>query len=152
MVTQQLSPEELKAVEQIQKLLNLAAKNTSQAEAASAAAKAQERLSLFAGVQVQVVRLALNHDQVEQYQPPPNPARLSDSRAADYISKYGDSSWELDALEPAVIAQLIRESVLKCRDQVRWDAALALEASHKDTMQLWLDGIGPWGQEEISNG
>jgi hypothetical protein len=75
-----------------------------------------DRLSMFvehdAGKSfVEVRRIALNMDQVEQYTPPPNPAKLSDSRAAGYVDQYGDDSWELDALRPDVIAQLIEDEI-----------------------------------------
>jgi len=60
---------------------------------------------------LEVRRIALNMDQVEQYDPPPNPAKVTDSRAEKYIDEYGDSSWELDALEPSVIVDLISEHI-----------------------------------------
>lgn len=65
-----------------------------------------DRLSLF-GASTEVHRIALNFDQVEQYSPPPNPAKLTDSRAEGYIEKYGAESWELDALDPATLNELI---------------------------------------------
>lgn len=58
----------------------------------------EDRLSQFAGMLVEVRRIALNMDQVELYNPPPNPAKLTDCRATKYIEEYGDESWELDAL------------------------------------------------------
>ena len=86
-----------------------------------------DRLSMFAGVPIQVIRLALNMSQVEQYNPPDNPAKLTDSRAAAYIEQFGDSSWELDALEPIVMRNLIRDAVLQFRDDALWDIALKSE-------------------------
>lgn len=56
-------------------------------------------------------RIALNMDQVEQYDPPPNPAKVTDSRSGPYIAQYGDESWELDALDPATLASLITEHI-----------------------------------------
>ena len=67
-----------------------------------------------------VSRIALNMDQVEQYGPPPNPAKLSDSRARDYVEKWGSDSWELDALEPTVLSELVKEAILDCRDEEPW--------------------------------
>lgn len=75
-----------------------------------------DRLTMFARGRVEVIRVALNLDQVQQYDPPPNPAKLSDSRANDYIDKFGESSWELDALEPRVISKLIEAEILRMRD------------------------------------
>ncbi len=58
-----------------------------------------------------IERIALNMDQVEQYGPPPNPAKLTDSRAQSYIEQFGYESWELDALSPATLDELIRNSI-----------------------------------------
>lgn len=86
-----------------------------------------ERVAMFAEAGVQVIRLALNMDQVEEYDPPPNPAKETDSRSVGYIAEYGDQSWELDALEPTVINDLIRENVLRFRDEDAWELDAADE-------------------------
>lgn len=70
----------------------------------------QDRLCLF-GSQVIVDRIALTMEQIEQYSPPPNPAKLTDSRCSNYIAEYGSESWELDALEPTVLDKLIASHV-----------------------------------------
>jgi hypothetical protein len=98
-----------------------------------------ERLGLFAGTPVMVVRLALNMDQVRHYNPPPNPAKLSDSRARDYVSKFGDESWELDALDPRVIQRLIRENVERIRNESIWQEALADEAADLDEIDIMIE-------------
>lgn len=90
----------------------------------------RDRLSMFAGVPILVQRLALNMPQVEEVNPPPNPAKLTDSRSTAYIDQYGDSSWELDALDPNFIRRLIRDAVLQVRDEDKWDAMLAKEVAH----------------------
>lgn len=99
----------------------------------------RERLEIFAGVPVQVVRLALNMDQIEALGDalPPNPAKLSDSRADAYIAEHGYSSWEVDALEPTFIRDLIKENVDRLRDEEAWGAALAREVAGKE----WLRTI-----------
>jgi hypothetical protein len=58
-----------------------------------------------------LTRLALNMDQVKEHKPPPNPAKLSDSRCSSYVRQYGDKSWELDALEPQVIQGLVHGAI-----------------------------------------
>lgn len=83
----------------------------------------QDRLRLFMGG-VKLERLALNMDQVEQYNPPPNPAKTTDSRYAGYIAEFGRESWELDALEPTVLAALIRTAVERLIDRRKWNARL----------------------------
>lgn len=79
--------------------------------------KLLDRLASEADAKLPVVhRIALNMDQVRQYNPPPNPAKITDSRAAAYMSEFGDESWELDALDPDVLVDLIRENILQRLD------------------------------------
>lgn len=89
-----------------------------------------DRLALFMGG-VKLDRLALNMDQVEEHKPPPNPAKITDSRAAGYISRFGDESWELDALPPEVLAGLVRDQVTSVRDKTKWKAAVEREDEHR---------------------
>jgi hypothetical protein len=79
-----------------------------------------DRMHLFMGG-TRLERLALNMDQIEKYEPPPNPAKTTDSRYAGYIAEFGAESWELDALEPRVIADLIRTAVTGLMDQDAWE-------------------------------
>lgn len=97
----------------------------------------QDRLDMFSewyGA-VTVNRIALNMDQIEEYDPPPNPAKLSDSRSRDYVARYGYESWELDALEPAVLTQLIEDHTLDYLDQTAWDDAVDVQEANRDKIR-----------------
>lgn len=93
-----------------------------------------DRLELF-GVTVQFERIALNYDQIEEYGPPPNPTKLSDSRASGYINEFGYECWELDALRPDVIDSLIRDKVTDLCDLELLAEAREREESAKRTLQ-----------------
>jgi hypothetical protein len=67
-------------------------------------------------------RIALTWEQIQQYNPPPNPTKLKDVRSTRYVQKYGMECWELDALEPTVIGQLIKDAVADYRDDDKFDA------------------------------
>lgn len=99
----------------------------------------QEKLTMFTGTPVQVVRLMLNMNQIEQWRLPPNPAKMSDARAEAYVAEHGYSSWELDAAEPAEITKIIREAILKIRDPVKWDQALAERAEDRDRLDRIIE-------------
>ncbi len=89
----------------------------------------RNRLQLFAEDQdVTIRRIALNMDQVEQYGPPPNPAKVTDSRHAAYSKRFGPNSWELDALEPKVLDALITDTILEYVDPEKWATVRAMEA------------------------
>lgn len=94
-----------------------------------------EQFSWNAGVEVK--RLALNFDQVEEHNPPPNPAKISDSRAMNYIARHGTSSWELDALDPTVIRDLIENEITQYIDYDNWDDA----AQRQDNMRAKLSAV-----------
>ena len=94
----------------------------------------EARLSEFSGDPIEVRRLALNIDQVREYNPPPNPAKITDSRSDRYIEQHGSESWELDALEPAVIAALIRDAVSELRDDKLWKESVASETKQKEQL------------------
>lgn len=89
----------------------------------------EDRLKLFVGESVEVKRVALNYDQIEQYNPPPNFAKITDPRAKEYMAEFGQESWELDALDPVVIASLIREAVTSLRDETLWQEMVDRENS-----------------------
>lgn len=80
-------------------------------------------------------RIALNWDQIEQYGPPPNPAKMTDVRYASYMERFGRQSWELDALEPTVIGQLITDEVERYRDDDLWDDSVKHEQEARDFLK-----------------
>lgn len=79
-----------------------------------------ERFEMFMGG-VSVERIALNMDQVRQYNPPPNPAKTTDSRFIDYKRKFGEESWELDAIDPKAMSELIEKKIWEYVDLSIWD-------------------------------
>jgi hypothetical protein len=98
----------------------------------------QDRLGIF-GVSMEVNRIALNMDQVNEYNPPPNPAKITDSRAAGYIAEFGSESWELDALEPAVLRDLIQKTIRSYLDPDAYDKRVQREKSERKALDVVAD-------------
>ena len=86
----------------------------------------QNRMDMFEA-DISFERMALNMGQVRHYDLPPDPAKVTDSRAKAYIALHGDRSWELDALNPLVLRQLAIKAVRGVRDQEKWEAKCAEE-------------------------
>lgn len=100
-----------------------------------------ERLNMF-GSYPDVRRIALNMSQVEEYNPPPNFAKVTDARFTSYQVLYGDDSWELDALDPATLHDLIVAEVMSLRDPELWNEA----ESEQEEERAQLMGIEDrWG-------
>lgn len=109
-----------------------------------------DRIEMFMGG-TEFERIALNMDQIEMYDPPPNPAKVTDSRCKAYIEKHGNESWELDALQPEALTALIRGKVLSLRNDKQWDADVARKADVRAKLvQLsttW-EGVAKWITKE----
>lgn len=96
-----------------------------------------------------VDRIALNMDQIEQYRPPPNPAKVTDSRFEEYERNFGSESWELDALPPDVLSTLIREAVGSYMDNEAFEEAEVRELAYRRNAIALLDEHGDVLEREI---
>lgn len=76
---------------------------------------------------VQLLRLGLTMKQVREINPPPNPAKSTDSRYRAYRDEFGDDSWELDALPPEYLENILESAILEIRDDSMWEKALCKE-------------------------
>lgn len=91
----------------------------------------RERITLFlsgcetdgnASDSFNLERIALNMDQVRALKPPPNPAKVTDSRFDAYRKKFGSESWELDALQPQFLSDLVQRNIKTYIDDDKWTA------------------------------
>lgn len=105
----------------------------------------RDRLNDTFGVSVEVNRIALNKNQIDLYRPPPNPAKLSDTRAPAYVREFGEDSWELDALEPVVLRELIQKSIRLYLDEAAYEERAEEEEEHRrllqDASSRWTDVV-----------
>lgn len=100
-----------------------------------------DRLALFGVENLHVEKLALTMEQVKTYKPPPNPAKLSDARAKAYIKKYGASSWEVDALPPVRLQQIITDAIKEHLNEGLMDTVISLENTHKERLRQAVEGL-----------
>lgn len=87
------------------------------------------RVSCFrGGAFTTVERIALTMDQIEEQGPPPSPAKVGDSRANEYVQQYGHDTWELDALKPQYIEELVKKTIDSYTDKVKM--------GHREELQI----------------
>jgi hypothetical protein len=104
----------------------------------------RERLKRYARHKIEVRRIALTMEQVEEYQPPPNFVKEADARTGSYREQFDtDECWELDALSPTVIADLIRTEVKGLIEAKAWKRAEKQEQRGKKLLtsvsENWSD-------------
>ena len=93
----------------------------------------RERLEEF-GVYPTVKQIGLTMDQIEEFSPPPNPAKIKDPRAKWYLKKYGNVSWEVDALNPKTLHKLVRENVEDLINMSKFKKLLKEEEKQKQKL------------------
>lgn len=79
--------------------------------------------------------IALTLEQIAEFELPPAPTKKDDTRAADFIAKYGDMAVELDALPPDELQKLVRESVEQFVNKSAFDAERGVEAEEVEEVQ-----------------
>ena len=69
---------------------------------------------------------------MQQYHLPPNPAKQTDARYPQYVKQFGiQESWELDALDPDVIVDLIDAEIRKIVRSKKWKARRQLQEEQR---------------------
>ncbi len=100
----------------------------------------QDRLRLF-GSRVEVLRIGLSMQMVEEFHLPPNPAKVSDSRYAAYVKEYGRHSWELDALDPRDIIKFVEGAVKLITVGSTWEESYIQEERERAEMVEAMEGV-----------
>lgn len=85
-------------------------------------------------IDFEVIPIALNREQIDQYDPPPNPAKTTDSRYEMFAAEHGTQSWEVDSLDPAVLDQLLRDHIEALIDRDLYDEQVDEEKRGHDLL------------------
>jgi hypothetical protein len=88
-----------------------------------------------------IIPLALNMQQIKEYNPPPNPAKITDPRAKWYIGEYGNKSWELDALEPKVLIKIAENGIKEFCDINKYNLWIKKEDEEKKALEKFGDSL-----------
>lgn len=101
----------------------------------------RDRLAMFRVRNLDVVKVALTTAQVKEHRPPPNPAKMTDSRANAYVLKHGRYSWEVDALDPPVLGRLITSFFTKYIDKELMEKVTDQEELDKKSLTKALEKL-----------
>jgi hypothetical protein len=88
-----------------------------------------------------VVSIALTREQIDQYNPPPNPAKLSDPRSGKFLRDHGNQSWEVDALRPEVLNAILTEAIRSRIDISLYESILEAEEEDKERLTQLKDQL-----------
>jgi hypothetical protein len=100
-----------------------------------------------------VVRVALSAEQVQQYGLPPNPGKVTDSRAGGFIARHGELvQVELDALDPDDLRALFQQALEPFWDTSKFEAVLAQEDRDRAVIVDVLDTLEDTSDDEDDDG
>jgi len=97
-----------------------------------------EKMKLF-GAKVELHRIALTMEQIQKFNPPPSFTKEKDQRGEWYKKNFGEKCWELDALPPGYVEQLVDSAIRPYFDEKIYSEILALEAEQRRELQLVSD-------------
>lgn len=98
----------------------------------------EDRLATF-GIKVKPERIGLTMKQIEELDPPPDPAKITDPRAKWYIEEFGDESWEVDALPPDYLTELVEKSIKKYMDMDQYKTVIDEEDRLKAKLKKFAE-------------
>ena len=90
-----------------------------------------DRMEMFGVGGLDVRKLAITMEQIEEYGPPPNPAKVTDPRAEAYIARHGNESWEVDALDPTTLQTIVTDAFDEIIDREKMEAVVRQEEEDK---------------------
>jgi hypothetical protein len=85
--------------------------------------------------------IGLTMDQIEEFNPPHNPAKITDPRAKEYVKKFGQKSWEVDALQPAVMTEIVSDAINEDLDQEIYDSTLEIEKKDQNEIKNIIENL-----------
>lgn len=89
----------------------------------------------------EVVPVGLTMEQIKRYNPPHNPAKITDPRAKEYIKKFGEVSWEVDALTPQVMEGIVKSGIEQFIDMGIFKDILNKEMTEKMEIKRLIQNI-----------
>ena len=91
----------------------------------------RDRMGVLDASGVRVRKIALTQEQIDEFKPPPNPAKQTDSRYQGFANKHGDQSFEVDALPPKSLMEIVRDSIEGLMDMEAYRAWESKEEAEK---------------------
>lgn len=89
----------------------------------------------------EVEQIGLTMEQIKEYNPPHNPAKITDPRAKGYIKQFGKVSWEVDALKPDVMQGIVKYAIEDSIDMKTYDFVLKQERAEKDQIENIIEDL-----------
>lgn len=94
-------------------------------------------------VPVEAIRIAVTLEQVRKFNLPPNPAKESSSRYAEYVKRAGTTKcWECESLDPEDLRQALHDAILSVIDVDQLNAVQECEKEEREQLSAIRKRLG----------
>lgn len=90
------------------------------------------------GSRPEILKIALTESQVELYQLPTTVSKKKDPRRHEFVKKYGNVAYELDALSPTVLQELLEKEIFERLNINLFNQSLELDKIGKEELEKIL--------------
>lgn len=84
---------------------------------------------------ITVERIALTFDQVQRYSLAPNPTKEADPRFPQYLGEFGNQCWELDAIDPDELQELVLTAITDYIDAEIWNHIMSDQREEEQELE-----------------
>jgi hypothetical protein len=99
-----------------------------------------KRLKEYDGEHVQLRRIALKQEQTAGLLSFPASDKRGDKRYKWFVSNYGQRCWELDAMDPNVLRDIVEAEIKRLIEPKAWKRCAVVNAAEFKSLQHVLDG------------
>ena len=99
------------------------------------------RLPRYGGDFIGVEKIGLTYDQITDYGLASNPTKKADSRKKKYIAKFGDRTWELDAIPPDGLRRIVKANIEKFIGRDLWNKRINEIEEDREEIRKQMDGL-----------
>ena len=96
-----------------------------------------------------IKRIALTFDQATERNLPPNPTKSADARTPGYVAQYGNQCWELDALPPQELQDMVRKAILGYINVERWNRDIEKQKNAKARLDERFEAVAKFLAEKF---
>jgi len=110
------------------------------------------RMSDYGAPFVDIRRVALLPEQIERYDLPPAPVKMSDVRSAAFIKEHGTGVVELDAVEPKELQRMIHDAIRSEINIEEWNRVVnkidVEQEQVRESISKIVEGFSGEGEEQ----
>jgi len=98
-----------------------------------------QRLEQYGGDHVEVKRVALTRGQLDGLPSFPASDKKKDPRHDWFVRNYGRRCWELDALDPNDLREIVEEAIKDEIEPIAWKRCAVIEKAEQESLRTVLD-------------